>query len=50
MVAQLGDKAASVKPLKGFGGAGVLEVIENHEGDIEARWRETQRIERELAG
>ena len=30
--AQLGNKAANVKPLKGFGGAGVLEVIEDHDG------------------
>ena len=33
MVAQLGDKAANAKPLKGFGGSGVLEVIEDHRGD-----------------
>jgi hypothetical protein len=26
-------KHASVKPLKGFGGAGVLEVVEDHDGD-----------------
>ena len=31
-VAQSGDKAEGVKPLKGFGGA-VLEVVENHDGD-----------------
>ena len=30
--AQLGHKAANVKPLKGFGGAGVLEVLEAHDG------------------
>lgn len=33
MVAQLGEKAANAKPLKGFGGAGVLEVVEDHRGD-----------------
>jgi phage-related protein len=33
MVAQLGEKAANAKPLKGFGGSGVLEVIEDHRGD-----------------
>jgi phage-related protein len=31
--AQAGVKADNVKPLKGFAGAGVLEVIENHDGD-----------------
>jgi len=30
---QMGRKPASAKPLKGFGGAGVLEVIENFDGD-----------------
>jgi phage-related protein len=32
-VAQEGGKHGSVKPLKGFGGASVLEVIEDHDGD-----------------
>lgn len=32
-VAQQGGKHASVKPLRGFGDAGVLEVVENHGGD-----------------
>lgn len=32
-LAQQGDKSDSAKPLKGFGGAGVLELVENHEGD-----------------
>lgn len=32
-LAQCGEKHASVKPLKGFGGAGVLEVVENFDGD-----------------
>lgn len=31
--AQLGGKAAWAKALKGFGGAGVLEVIDDHHGD-----------------
>jgi len=32
-VAQLGGKHTGVKPLRGFGGAGVLEIIEDHYGD-----------------
>lgn len=32
-VAQQGGKAPSVKPLKGFGGAGVLEVVDDYDGD-----------------
>ena len=31
--AQRGDKHPSAKPLQGFGGAGVLEIVENHDGD-----------------
>ena len=31
--AQLGGKAAWVKPLQGFGGAGVLEVVDDYDGD-----------------
>ena len=31
--AQLGDKHPRAKPLRGFGGAGVLEIIEDHDGD-----------------
>ncbi len=31
--AQLGRKAPYVKPLKGFGGAGVLEVVDDFGGD-----------------
>jgi phage-related protein len=31
--AQLGGKHASAKPLKGFGGGGVLEIVENDDGD-----------------
>lgn len=31
--AQLGRKHANAKPLKGFGGAGVLEVVSRHDGD-----------------
>ena len=30
---QKGGKPASAKPLKGFGGAGVLEIIENFDGN-----------------
>lgn len=32
-VAQGGEKPASAKPLRGFGGAGVLEIIENHDSN-----------------
>ena len=31
--AQRGEKPANAKPLKGFKGASVLEVIENYDGD-----------------
>jgi phage-related protein len=31
--AQAGGKHEDAKPLKGFKGAGVLEVVENHDGD-----------------
>jgi len=31
--AQLGTKHDQVKPLKGFGGTSILEVIENYDGD-----------------
>ena len=31
--AQIGGIHGSVKPLKGFGGAGVLEITEDHHGD-----------------
>ncbi len=31
--AQIGNKHPSAKPLRGFGGAGVLEVIEDHDGN-----------------
>ncbi len=30
---QLGEKPPDAKPLKGFGGAGVLEVVEDYRGD-----------------
>jgi phage-related protein len=30
--AQTGEKHPDAKPLKGFGGAGVLEVVEDHQG------------------
>ncbi len=32
-VAQMGGKHPDAKPLKGFGGAGVLEVVANNDGD-----------------
>lgn len=31
--AQNGEKADATKPLKGFGGASVLEVVADHDGD-----------------
>jgi phage-related protein len=31
--AQCGEKHESAKPLKGFGGAGVLEVVDDFDGD-----------------
>src|SRR5919106_967989 len=31
--AQRGDKHPRAKPLKGFGGAGVLEIVEDHDGN-----------------
>ncbi len=31
--AQIGDKSHMAKPLKGFSGAGVLEIVSNHDGD-----------------
>ena len=33
MWAQAGEKHQSAKPLKSFGGSGVLEVVEDHDGD-----------------
>ena len=33
MWAQMGDKHADAKPMRGFGGASVLEVVENYDGD-----------------
>jgi phage-related protein len=32
-VAQQGGKHPDAKPLRGFGGAGILEIVENHAGD-----------------
>ena len=32
-LAQMGEKHSDAKPLKGFGGAGVLEVVDDHAGD-----------------
>ena len=36
-LAQTGGMHGNVKPLKGFGGAGVLEIVEDHHGDIPCR-------------
>jgi phage-related protein len=33
MWAQMGDKHADAKPMRGFGGASVLEIVEDHDGD-----------------
>ncbi|APB32469.1 protein of unknown function DUF891 [Gloeomargarita lithophora Alchichica-D10] len=32
-LAQCGEKHPSTKPMKGFKGAGVLEIVESHDGD-----------------
>ncbi len=32
-LAQSGDKHPDAKPLKGFGGAGVLEIVDDYDGD-----------------
>jgi phage-related protein len=32
-LAQIGEKSPASKPLKGFGGAGVLEVLSDHDGN-----------------
>lgn len=32
-LAQLGEKHRDAKPLKGFSGAGVLEIVDDHRGD-----------------
>ena len=32
-LAQIGDKHPTAKPLRGFGGAGVLEIVDNYDGD-----------------
>jgi len=32
-LAQIGVKADKAKPMRGFGGASVLEVVEDHRGD-----------------
>lgn len=36
-MAQLREKAVSAKPLRGFGGAGVLEIAADHDGDTYER-------------
>jgi phage-related protein len=37
-----GEKPANAKPLKGFRGAGVLEIVEDHRGDT---WRAVYTVE-----
>ena len=32
-VAQMGSKHPDAKPLRGFGGAGVLAIVDDHQGD-----------------
>jgi phage-related protein len=32
-IAQRGEKHPDAKPLRGFGGAGILEIVEDHAGD-----------------
>ena len=32
-LAQIGDKHPTAKPLKGFGSAGILEIVDNYDGD-----------------
>lgn len=32
-LAQIGSRHVSAKPMRGFGGAGVLELVEDHDGD-----------------
>ena len=32
-LAQIGEKSPSAKPLKGFGGAGVVEILRDHDGN-----------------
>jgi|SRR5215467_6755479 len=39
---QCGQKPANAKPLKGFGGAGVLEIVEDFDGDT---WRAVYTVE-----
>jgi phage-related protein len=34
-VAQQGEKHKAAKPLQGFGGAGVLEIIDDFDGDTD---------------
>jgi phage-related protein len=41
-VAQRGGKAANAKPLKGFGGASVLEIVADHDSDT---WRAVYTVE-----
>jgi phage-related protein len=36
-IAQRGEKHPDAKPLRGFGGAGILEIVEDHAGDTYRR-------------
>jgi phage-related protein len=36
-IAQRGGKRPDAKPLRGFGGAGILEIVEDHAGDTYRR-------------
>jgi len=38
-LAQTGEKHDDAKPLKGFGGAGVLEIVSDHVGDTYDTYR-----------
>ena len=39
---QCGQRPANAKPLKGFGGAGILEIVEDFDGDT---WRTVYTVE-----
>ena len=43
--AQLGGKHDTAKPLRGFGGAGVLEIVEDYDGDTEGAGAEPAAFE-----
>lgn len=43
-ITQRGGKHADAKPLRGFGGASILEIVENHVGDTTYRAVYTVRL------